>query len=130
MVKLVVAAVIEREGRFLLCRRAEHKRHGGLWEFPGGKVESGESFEDALIRELNEELKLTGIEVGEELLAADDELSGFSIRFIPVTTDGEPQLVEHSALGWYELTEMFEMALAPSDRRFVEFLLDKRNQRV
>src|SRR5258708_6415849 len=52
----VVAAIIERDGRFLLCRRNPLKRHGGLWEFPGGKLESGENHCDAAKRELYEEL--------------------------------------------------------------------------
>ena len=50
-----MAAVIERDGKLLVCRRPGHKRHGGLWEFPGGKLEPGETIVDAARRELDEE---------------------------------------------------------------------------
>lgn len=54
----VVAAIIEYDGQYLACRRAPHKASAGLWEFPGGKIEPGESPEDALVREIEEELNL------------------------------------------------------------------------
>src|SRR5690606_20769929 len=59
----VLAAVIRRDGRWLVCRRPAHKRHGGLWEFPGGKLEPGESLLEAATRELEEELavRVTGV---------------------------------------------------------------------
>ena len=59
----VLAAVIERSGKFLMCRRPEHKNHGGLFEFPGGKLEAGESLADAARRELLEELALEVLDV-------------------------------------------------------------------
>lgn len=62
----VVAALIESEGRLLICRRADGGAHGGKWEFPGGKVETGESLEAALGRELREELGIEA-EIGEEI---------------------------------------------------------------
>lgn len=60
----VVASVIEHEGRLLVCKRPAHKRHGGLWEFPGGKVEPEESDFKAVERELEEELGVRVREVG------------------------------------------------------------------
>ena len=54
----VVAAIIEIDGKYLACRRAPHKASGGLWEFPGGKVEVGETAEEALVREILEELRI------------------------------------------------------------------------
>ena len=59
---IVVAALIEREGRILICRRREDQVHAGKWEFPGGKVEAGETPADALRRELGEELGIDGVE--------------------------------------------------------------------
>lgn len=58
----MVAALIEREGQLLICRRREDQAHAGKWEFPGGKVEDGETPDDALRRELGEELGIDGVE--------------------------------------------------------------------
>src|SRR5262249_15198793 len=63
-----LAAVIERDGRYLVCQRRAHKRHGSLWEFPGGKVEPGESLMQAAFRELQEELGMRATEVGTPVL--------------------------------------------------------------
>lgn len=118
----VVAAVVARDGRFLICKRPAHKRHGGLWEFPGGKLEPGETLQAAVRRELAEEL---GVEVracGEQLFAIDDPDSDFVIEFHPVEIDGEPACLEHSALTWATVSAMLLMDLSPSDRRFARFL--------
>src|SRR5690242_21147044 len=68
----VLAAVVLRYGRYLVCRRPAHKRHGGLWEFPGGKLEPGESLLDAANRELTEELNVSVVSVGEPIYSAHD----------------------------------------------------------
>lgn len=60
--------MIRRDGRYLVCRRPAQKRHGGLWEFPGGKIDDGESLLDAARRELAEELSINVIEVGATLM--------------------------------------------------------------
>ena len=62
----VVAALIERDGRMLICQRAEGQRHAGKWEFPGGKMEAGETPPEALRRELEEELAIDAV-IGEEV---------------------------------------------------------------
>lgn len=118
----VIAAVICRNKRFLVCKRPAHKRHGQLWEFPGGKLEAGESFFDAAKRELQEELGLSVLETGDLRFAVTDEASGFVINFVDVTADGEPQLLEHSALSWCSSDELLALPLAPTDREFAEFL--------
>lgn len=117
----VVAAVIERDGRFLLGRRPEEKRHGGLWEFPGGKMDPGEDPAGAAGRELDEELALTVHDVGECLLVIEDGASPFVIEFFPVAAVGEPKALEHSTVGWFSLEELKGMSLAPADARFVEW---------
>lgn len=114
---------MRREGRYLVCRRPAHKRHGGLWEFPGGKLEAGESLLDAARREMREELGVDVSEVGDPLIVVADAGSQFVIEFVPVTLRGEPDCLEHSALEWLPLDALSAMELAPSDRRFVEFLL-------
>lgn len=118
----VVAAVIARGAQLLVCQRPAHKQHGGLWEFPGGKCEPGESDAQATARELNEELGLVVRSVGAPLFTALDDRSQFEIVFLPVECDGEPTPHEHEALHWGVPHELLQLALAPTDRRFVEFL--------
>jgi 8-oxo-dGTP diphosphatase len=119
----VLAAVIERDGRFLICRRPAHKRHGGLWEFPGGKIESGETDFQAAERELAEELDVRVTKVGGLRLALADPGSPFRIDFIDVDIDGTPRCIEHTELVWAVPAEMSALPLAPSDQRFAEHLL-------
>lgn len=115
----VVAAVVRRGSTFLICQRPPHKRHGGLWEFPGGKCEPGESDTAAVRRELDEELGLTVHEVRDELYAHRDPGSPFLIVFLEASTSGEPQCREHAATRWATAEDLQAMPLAPTDARFV-----------
>jgi 8-oxo-dGTP diphosphatase len=119
----VLAAVIARGDRYLVCQRPAHKRHGGLWEFPGGKLEAGEHDADAARRELHEELGVAVVDVGGPSLVVHDEGSPYHIAFVPVRIAGEPACLEHSALAWATLAELTTYALAPSDRRYVEWAM-------
>jgi 8-oxo-dGTP diphosphatase len=119
----VIAAVIRRGPHLLVCQRPAHKRHGGLWEFPGGKCEPGESDTDTARRELYEELGVHVPATGRELFAILDPGSPFLIAFIEVDIEGDPQCLEHSALTWDTPEALTALPLAPSDRRFVEHLL-------
>ena len=119
----VIAAVLARGKRLLVCQRPPHKRHGGLWEFPGGKVEPGESDEDAARRELREELGLELEQAAEAEMEIADDGSHFLIAFVPVSARGEPVCHEHSALAWGTPAELALLPLAPSDRRYVEMVL-------
>ena len=116
----MVAAVIARRGRYLLAQRPADKTHGGLWEFPGGKVVPGETLGDALARELVEELVLHSVRVGEVLAVQNDQSRNLRLHFMTVDTEGAPIAVEHSALGWYRPEEARGLALAPLDRIFLE----------
>jgi mutator protein MutT len=120
----VVAAVIEHDGKVLVCQRPSHKRHGGLWEFPGGKVERGENDFEAVARELAEELGVRVRRVGRAAFSCADPGSDFVIEFLPVEIEGEPVCLEHEALAWAGDGELLSLALAPSDRRFVRFRLE------
>ncbi len=115
----VVAAVIRRGDKLLVCQRPLHKQHGGLWEFPGGKCEAGESDGDALRREVREELGTEVVEVGTSQFESRDEGSSFLIVFTPVRVTGEPLCHEHSALRWGTAEEISRLPLAPSDRQFL-----------
>ena len=119
----VVAAVIRRGDHLLVCKRPLHKRHGGLWEFPGGKCKTGETDYAAIARELLEELDVKVSAVGRELFSINDPNSPFLIVFIEAWIKGEPTCKEHSALAWYSENELDGVSLAPSDKRFVDALL-------
>jgi mutator protein MutT len=121
----VIAAVICRGDKLLVCQRPKHKRHGGLWEFPGGKVEPGETDESAARRELHEELGIEVNRVAEVEFAIADPNSSFLIAFAPVDISGEPTCHEHDALAWCTTEELASLDLAPSDRRYVEHLISR-----
>lgn len=114
----VVAAIIERGDRVLLALRPAGKLHGGMWEFPGGKVEANETDFEALRRELAEELGLRVTSTSSPAGAFQDPDSDFWVVFIPVTTDNEPECREHSAIQWVTWSDIEAMPLAPTDRRF------------
>jgi len=119
----VVACVIRRGDRYLVCQRPAHKRHGGLWEFPGGKTEPGESDERAAARELLEELGVELVRATPAVFEAADPGSPYVIAFVPVEIRGEPRCLEHSRMTSRRPEELLALALAPSDRTFLEFVL-------
>jgi len=124
----VVAAVVSRGNDLLVCRRSRDKRYAGLWEFPGGKCEPGESIGVAVRRELREELGVSVIDVGIQEFAVRDLDSPFLIVFAPVKIIGEPQCREHIELKWGKLRDLALLPLAPSDRRYVELRLQGINK--
>ncbi len=124
----VIAAVVRRNERYLVCQRPAHKRHGGLWEFPGGKIEKGETLHDAARRELSEELNLVVSSIGAVQFSAIDAASGFLIKFVEVDVSGDPVLIEHTDIRWLSVSELMQMPLAPSDRQFVSFLNEQAGQ--
>ncbi len=121
----VVAAVIEKDGRVLICQRRAGRRHALKWEFPGGKVEAGEKFSDALVRELREEL---GIEarVGAELGRYDVRYgNGAAIRlvFFQVTEfSGEAVNLEFEKIVWEERENLYDYDFLDGDVEFVKKL--------
>ena len=115
----VVAAVIRRENKVLLGRRPDHKRHGGLWEFPGGKIDEGETEVDAVTRELLEEFGVETTSVGRVVYECRDTGSPFLVRFLDVGIRGEPEPTEHTEISWVEPRSLPTLGLAPCDARFV-----------
>ena len=114
----VVCALIERGGRVLVARRPAGKSQGGKWEFPGGKIEPGETPEAALVREIREELHLE-ITVGGRLPSSDFNYDGFSISLQPfravVRDEAEPHPTEHAAVRWCAPEELRTLDWAPAD---------------
>ena len=113
----VVAALIWRENRFLICRRPAHKTRGLLWEFVGGKVEKGETKQQALARECREELAVE-IEVGEVYMQVVHPYPDMTVEltlFCAAITKGEPQLLEHCALAWITPDEIDGYDFCPAD---------------
>ena len=120
----VVAAVMVKGGAVLVAQRAAGGRQGGLWEFPGGKVEAGEAPEAALQRELHEELGVdvvVGDCLGREV--HEDDRGRFEIAFYRVGEwRGEPVPHEHDAIAWVAQEGLSDYAFAPADRGFVDGL--------
>lgn len=121
----VIAALVRRTDRYLVGRRPEGKRHGGLWEFPGGKLLDGEDWLAAARRELAEELRIDVVSVGELRLTATDPDSPFDIHFVDVevATPSVPEALEHSEIGWFTADELHALPMAPADAQMVSRLL-------
>jgi 8-oxo-dGTP diphosphatase len=115
----VLAAVITRDDLWLLCRRPAHKRHGGCWEFPGGKLEEGETLAEAAQRELMEELGVRVTAVDDVVYSRLDAGSPYLIEFAHVRIAGEPQPLEHAELRWVRPADAAALPLAPADADFV-----------
>ncbi len=113
----VVGAVIVRDGRVLCVQRGPLGSLPGKWEFPGGKVESGETPEQALTREIEEELGCS-VTVAEEVTTTTHEYDFATIGLTTFWCDivrGEPHLTEHSALVWSPPAELSQLDWAPAD---------------
>ena len=120
----VVAALIRDTDRVLICQRPAHKARGMLWEFVGGKVEPGESREEALIRECREELAIT-ISVGDiftEVTHTYPDLTIYLTVFNAEITAGVPRKLEHNDLRWITADELDRYAFCPADQPIVEKL--------
>ena len=115
----VVAALIEQPqtGKVLLCRRPADTARGGLWEFPGGKIEPGETPREALVREIREELDI-GISVSSFLCGVEYDYPAFHLSmqcFLCSITSGEPKLLEHEAARWLSREELSAVKWLPAD---------------
>ena len=122
----VVAALIWDNHRFLACQRPAHKARGLLWEFVGGKVEPGESREEALIRECREELGVTvkPLDIFMEVIHEYPDLTVRLILFNAVITDGEIQLFEHNDARWITAEEIPEYAFCPADKDILARIME------
>ena len=121
----VVAALIWDGSRFLACQRPAHKARGLLWEFVGGKVESGESREEALIRECREELGITvkPLDIFMEVTHTYPDLTVHLILYNAVITDGEIQLFEHNDARWITPAEIPQYSFCPADTEILRRIM-------
>ena len=113
----VVAALIWDRDRFMICQRPAHKARGLLWEFVGGKVEPGETKEQALIRECQEELAVT-LSVGEIFMEVDHVYPDLNVHltlFNAVICKGTPQMMEHHDIRWITVEEIPLYEFCPAD---------------
>ena len=104
----VVAALIRKNNKFMICQRPAHKARGLLWEFVGGKVEQGETKEQALIRECKEELGII-LSVGDVFMDVVHEYPDLTVHltlFNATIAEGEPQKLEHNDIQWIEPSEI------------------------
>jgi 8-oxo-dGTP diphosphatase len=120
---VVAAAVVEREGRFLVTRRLKGTHLEGTWEFPGGKCEPGESHVACLAREMREELG-TGVRVGEEIFTITHEYSDrlVELHFFRCELTSEPQPLMGQAMRWVARHELALLEFPPADMQLVDTL--------
>lgn len=120
---VVAIALVDADGRVLLAQRPAGKQHGGLWEFPGGKVEPGEAPESALVREVAEEL---GVSISTACIApatfatvALEDQSLLLLLYVCRKWQGVPRPVEAAALRWARPFEMHALPMPPADRSMI-----------
>jgi 8-oxo-dGTP diphosphatase len=128
LVLVVACALVDSDGRVLIAQRPPNKGMSGLWEFPGGKIETGERPEDCLIRELKEEL---GIAVKEACLApftfASHSYTDFHLLmplYVCRRWEGTPMALEHSAIKWVRVRDLSQYPMPAADIPLIPMLRD------
>ena len=123
----VVAALIWDKDRFLICQRPAEKARGLLWEFVGGKVEPGETKEQALVRECREELDII-LEVGSVVTEVTHNYPDITVHltlFNATISFGEPKLLEHNDMKWITVSEPSEYEFCPVDEEIIRILKEQ-----
>ena len=133
VVQVACALIEDQTGRLLVARRPAGKHLSGLWEFPGGKLEAGESAREALHREIAEELGCV-IDVGEALEPVTHAYDKVTVRLMPFLArlapgSPVPAAREHEALKWVEAGEISELALPEADAPIVAEWIARRSAR-
>ena len=124
----VVAALICDNDKFMICQRPPHKARALLWEFVGGKVEPGETKEQALVRECQEELAVT-LSVGDVFMDVVHEYPDITVHltlFNATISEGVPQKLEHNDIQWITVDEIDQYNFCPAD---AEILLRLKQQK-
>lgn len=126
----VVAALISNEGSILICQRPAEKARPLYWEFVGGKVDPGESHEEALARECREELGVD-ILVGGKVIDVSYDYPDVSIHlhlYSSQIASGSPQALEHNDIKWIRANEIFDYSFCPADTLILEAVRDFLNE--
>ena len=126
----VVAALIWDKEKFMICQRPAHKARGLLWEFVGGKVEPGETKEEALIRECREELAVT-LAVGEGFMDVVHEYPDLTVHltlFHATIAEGKPVMLEHNDIQWITPSEIPNYEFCPADEVILREIIAKYGQ--
>lgn len=120
---IVTAAVVERDGAFLVTRRPTGVHLAGLWEFPGGKCGNGESFAACLVREIREELDC-GVDVGREVFSTSHAYPDrvVELHFFACVLKGEPAQALGQELRWVPRHELRSLDFPPADHELIERL--------
>ena len=121
----VVAALIWKGDKFMICQRPAHKARGLLWEFVGGKVEAGETKEEALVRECREELAVT-ISASDVFMDVTHEYPDLTVHltvFSATISAGEPKKLEHNDIKWITPSEIPNYDFCPADEEILEKIL-------
>ena len=125
----VVAALIWDKNKFMICQRPTNKARGMLWEFVGGKVEPGETKEQALIRECQEELAIT-LSVGEVFMDVVHEYPDLTVHltlFNAFIANGTPQKLEHNDIRWITVDEIPQYDFCPADETILRRLIENES---
>ena len=125
MIDVAAALIWDDNGRFMICQRPANKARGLLWEFVGGKTEPGESLEQALIRECQEELNIT-VEPRSVFVQLVHEYPDITIRltlFNAVISEGVPTLLEHNDLRWIFPEQIPQYDFCPADEDILKMLM-------
>ncbi len=128
----VVAALIWDQEKFMICQRPVHKARGLLWEFVGGKVEPGESKQQALIRECREELAVT-LAVGDVFMDVMHEYPDLTVHltlFNATIADGVPQKLEHNDIRWITPCEIPDYDFCPADKEILTKIMERQEKPV
>ena len=118
----VVAVLIWNENKFMICQRPAHKARGLLWEFVGGKVEPGETKEQALVRECKEELNIL-LSVGDVFMDVIHKYPDITVHltlFNATIAEGEPQKLEHNDIQWITPSEIPNFKFCPADEEILK----------
>ena len=132
MIRVVLGLIRTKQGKFLLAKRHAKKAHGGLWEFPGGKIEDNESPSEAIVREIMEEF-IADIEVRKihEPYLHQDAYG--QLEFVPILCGLESStvtLTEHQEYIFLDVAEIQEYELAPADYKALEILCESRGKDI
>lgn len=125
----VVAALIWDKDKFMICQRPAHKARSLLWEFVGGKVEPGETKEQALIRECQEELAIT-LHIGDMFMDVIHEYPDLTVHlslFNATITEGMPQKLEHNDIRWITPNEIPKFEFCPADEELLKRITEVYN---